>query len=329
MVETKQIKKDPVKLYYTKEYYNEFDNIDKTPDFPTLILLEATSHCNMDCLMCLRRVHVQEREKTGLGEGHMSLELIKKIVAECKDEKGLLGLHFAEYGEPLMNPEMVDIVSCIKSAGLKSQIVTNALLLDEKMARRLIEAGLTKVKVSLQGATSEKYEFWRNNKLYNRIEDNILNLVKIRDAMKSDLFIQVGTSSCDDTEEELEAFIKYWKDKVDHVYWNYTALSHIKDDPILKTINILREAPKKTENCKELFLRMTVAWNGQVTQCPRDEENFVGDLNKQTVREVWHSEKMVNNRRLVLEKGNCLPHCDYCVCQPKETLPYNYRYEEK
>ncbi|KPA12886.1 radical SAM protein, partial [Candidatus Magnetomorum sp. HK-1] len=253
--------------------------------------------------------------------------LIKKLVEECKDRKQFLGIHFAEFGEPLMNPEIVEMISCINKTGLKSQIVTNGLLLNDEMIRKLIDAGLTKIKISFQGATPEKYKFWRNNNQYDQIVSNVKNMVKIRNDMKSNLFIQVGTSSCDDTEKELKQFINYWEQKVDHVYWNYTGLLHIKDDPLIKDIKILRQAPLKTEPCKELFLRMSVAWNGKVTQCPRDEQHFTGDLNTQTIHEVWHSEKVNANRKIILEKGNCLPLCDHCVAQPKETLNYNYKYE--
>jgi len=316
---------DPVKLYQTKEYY---DDIRKNlVDFPVLLLLEGSAYCNMTCIMCLRRLHVPERDKTGLGVGHMSLDLIKKIVEECKGRKQFLGIHFAEFGEPLMNPKISEMVSFISKAGIKSQIVTNGLLLNDEMIKSLIDSGLTKIKVSFQGATPEKYKFWRNNDFYDNIVKNVHNMVKIRNNMGSDLFIQVGTSSCDDTEEELKQFMDYWNQIVDHVYWNYTGLLHMKGDPLIKDVKILRQAPLKVNPCKELFLRMSVTWNGKVTQCPRDEQHFTGDLNTQTIHEVWHSKKVNENRTIILEKGNCLPLCDHCVEQPKETLNYNYKYK--
>ncbi len=317
---------DPLKLYYTKEYYKDI-SAHEVIGFPKILLLQASSYCNFTCIMCRRRNHLPEREKTGLGEGNMSLRLVEKLVDECRGEKGFLGFHFAEYGEPLMNPEMMSIISSISKAGLNSQIVTNGYYLDDEMCRSLIEAGLSKIKISFQGATPEKYRFWRNNDHYDHVVRNVLNLVRIRDESRSRLFVQVGTSSCDDTEEDLYKFIEFWKDIVDHVYWNYTALLHIKDNSVIDSLKILRQAPKKTERCNDPFLRMTIVWNGMVTQCVSDEENFIGNLNKQTIKDIWNSREMNKNRKVILEKGNCLTHCEYCTSQPEETRSYTYRYE--
>ncbi|MCP4219518.1 MAG: radical SAM protein [bacterium] len=326
MVETKKKAIDPVKLYYTREYHEELSG--KVIDFPKLLLLQASSYCNYTCLMCRRHIHVPQRDDTGLGEGHMSPRLIEKLVEECRPEKSFLGFHFAEYGEPLMNPRMAEMISIISRSGLKSQVVTNGFYLDDKMCRQLIEAGLSKIKISFQGATEEKYKFWRNNDYYRKIVENVHRLVEIRDRMKSDLFIQVGTSSCDDTEEELQQFVSYWENKVDHVYWNYTALNHLQGEPFLEKVNIIRQAPLKSETCWELFLRMTVVWDGRVTQCACDEEHFIGDLNTSTIRDIWHGDKMNENRQLILTRGNVLEHCKYCSAQPKETLNYKPSYKD-
>jgi|TARA_B100002003_G_C14074869_1_gene517086 MoaA/NifB/PqqE/SkfB family radical SAM enzyme len=315
---------DPLKLYYAKEYYDGL--LESEIGFPKILLLQASSLCNFSCIMCYRTLHVPERKIFGIQEGNMSLKLIKKLVRECQGEKDFLGFHLAEYGEPLMNPEITEIISCIHKAGLTSQIVTNGFYLDDKMIKGLINAGLSKIKISFQGATPKRYKFWRNNNYYEKVVSNVKNLVKARDAKKSDLYIQVGTSSCDDTEEELEKFVNYWKDLVDHVYWNYTILLHLKDKELFNKINVLRQAPKKEDKCNDPFLRMTVLWNGKVTQCVNDEGHFIGDLNKQTIYEVWHSTKMNANRKIILENGNILPNCDTCAAQPKETLQYNYRY---
>ncbi len=326
MEPTEKEKIDPLKLYFSKDYYRD---ISEGPnDFPTLLLLDASSLCNYTCIMCKRGMYVPEREETGLGNGHMSLSLVKKLVEECRDEKSFLGFHFAELGEPLMNPDIVEMVAAVNNAGMKTQIVTNGYFLNDKMIKSLIEAGLTKIKISFQGATEEKYRFWRNNDYYPQIVQNVHRVVELRDEMKSDLFVQVGTSSCDDTMEELENYVAYWEKVVDHVYWNYTGLLHIQDDSRISDLNVLRKAERRIERCKEPFVRMAVLWDGRVTPCPSDESTFVGDLNKQTIREVWQSKEINKVRKRIIEHGNVLEKCQYCIQQPKKTLDYTYRYDD-
>ncbi len=323
----KDKKIDPIKLYYTKEYYAPLSM--NVIDFPKMLVLQGSSFCNFNCIMCQRNVKVKKREKTKLGNGYMSVQLIKKIVDECKNIKDFLGLQFALYGEPLLNPDIVKIIEVIKKGGVKVQIVTNGSMLEEEMIRKLINAGLDKIKISFQGASPEKYKLWRDKDYYSKLVSIVHNVVRIRDKMKSDLFVQVGTSSADDTIEELKDFISYWKKIVDHVYWNYTCLLHLQDDPVINNLKILRQAPKNTKKCWELFKRMAVMWNGKVVRCVNDEEHFIGDLNTQSIREIWNGEIMNKYRSTILAKGNILEGCEYCTTQPDETKNYKYRYNQK
>lgn len=319
---------DPMKLYYDKDFYKDH-SIDNVISFPKMLLIQASSSCNFKCIQCFREIMVPRRKISGLGEGYISLELIEKISDECKDKKDFIGIHFALYGEPLLNPNLVDIVKVIKSRNLKCQIVTNGYFLNEKMINNLIDARLDKIKVSFQGTNKERYEFWRNNEHYDLIVKHIKMLVKIRDQKGSDLFIQVGTSSADDTEDELNDFVAYWGNIVDHAYWNYTSLLHIADNPKLKEIEILRQSERRTEQCWDPFLRMSVPWNGKVGRCVEDEENYVGDLNHQTIDEVWNGEEFMSVRKTLVEKGNVFDCCRYCGMEPNETIrDYTYRYSE-
>jgi MoaA/NifB/PqqE/SkfB family radical SAM enzyme len=46
-------------------------------------------------------------------------------------------------GEPLMHPRFLDMVRVVKERGLRAEVTTNALLLDDAMAAALLEAGST------------------------------------------------------------------------------------------------------------------------------------------------------------------------------------------
>lgn len=316
---------DPLKLYYAEEYYRPIEN--GPSENPLLLILQASSHCNFNCIMCQRNVKVARRKVTGLGEGHMSTQLVKKLAEECRDFKNFLGFLLALYGEPLLNPNIVELVKIIREQGILVQLVTNGSKLTEDMMRKLIDAGLNKIKISFQGASREKYKLWRNQDSYDQLSSTIKSLVKIRDEMGSDLFIQVGTSSADDTMEEIDLFVKYWEQIVDHVYWNYTILLPVKETEAVKNLEVLRECPKLENKCWEPFKRLPVMWNGLVTQCLNDEENFVGDVSKQSIMDVWNGKGLTDIRHKILTEGNVLHGCENCATEPPETRQYDYRYE--
>ena len=315
---------DPVNLYMSHEYRRPLSL--EVGEMPSLIVVQASSLCNYSCRMCKREVVVEKRDHTGLGNGFLSVELAEKIAKDCHNGEGVIGMQFALYGEPLLNPDIVSIVRKIRQHGVRLQIVTNGSLLTERMALDLMEAGLSKIKVSFQGATEEAYSFWRNSGRYREIVENIHRLVELRDKNKSDLYIQVGTSSCDDKLEDLARFNEYWNEVADHAYWNLTVLSHVADDPEIGKRNIVRQAPFRTEKCVEPFKRMAVMWNGLVTQCVSVEENFMGDLNSQSIREIWHGSRFNSCRETILSQGNVLKNCDICCVQPAETKDYEAIY---
>ena len=56
-------------------------------------------------------------------------------------------------GEPLLHPHIVDMVAAASQLGADTELITNGLLLDEEKAISLIEAGLGRLIVSVDGAT--------------------------------------------------------------------------------------------------------------------------------------------------------------------------------
>ena len=67
---------------------------------------------------------------------------------------------FTGLGEPLANPKIPDMIRRLAEAHVtdRIEIVTNASLLTHEMTDRLLEAGLTYLRISLQGLSAEKYK---------------------------------------------------------------------------------------------------------------------------------------------------------------------------
>ena len=93
--------------------------------------LEVTDICNIHCEGCYRQ-HLT---------GHKSLEQVKEEILFFKKWRNPDNVSIAG-GEPLIHPQIVDIVAHIAKSGIKPIILTNALALKPELLRELKEAGL-------------------------------------------------------------------------------------------------------------------------------------------------------------------------------------------
>lgn len=115
---------------------------------PRELYLESTSRCNEHCDQCPRTHLGREPDKD------LTLAEMRSITDQfpALDRVVLHGL-----GEPLMNPELPQMVAHLRRRGAYVLFNTNALLLDERRSRALIEADLSELRISLDGATPATY----------------------------------------------------------------------------------------------------------------------------------------------------------------------------
>lgn len=94
--------------------------------------LEPTAQCNLKCDGCYR-----ENENNS----HKSLEVIKHELDIFEKYRTADGISIAG-GDPLMHPEIVEIVEEIARRGIKPIINTNGMALTKELLLRLIKAGV-------------------------------------------------------------------------------------------------------------------------------------------------------------------------------------------
>ncbi len=121
-------------------------------DFDRLsrLYVEPTNRCNLDCRTCMR--HGWEE-----GLGVMDFGLLKKIMAGLGTFPRRPDIFFGGFGEPLGHPRIAEMVALAKSVGNEVELISNGILLDEKMTKRLAAAGLDRLWVSIDGASPTSY----------------------------------------------------------------------------------------------------------------------------------------------------------------------------
>jgi radical SAM protein with 4Fe4S-binding SPASM domain len=120
--------------------------------------------------MCL----VSYRPALGRREGSLSLEAFRSLLdANPQLERVTVqGL-----GEPLLAPGLFEMVDLAVGRGVEVGFNTNGMLLTAERAERLVEAGLSWLHVSLDGARAETYQTIRGRGDFGRVVKNIKGLV--------------------------------------------------------------------------------------------------------------------------------------------------------
>lgn len=134
---------------------------------PLIIQIEPTINCNLKCKMCASPL-LKRQERC------LKLEQFKQIVVQFPY---LQKISLVGAGEPLLNPEIFDMISYAKSQGIDIGFATNATLLNRGVVDKIISSKVDWVNLSLDGATKEVYESIRVGANFDSVLSNIRNLM--------------------------------------------------------------------------------------------------------------------------------------------------------
>lgn len=146
-------------------------------------MIELTNRCTLRCPTCFS--HQDDRAKAD-----MSFQEFKNII---DDNHSLIeSLSLYNYGEPLLNENMPEMIAYAKKKDIRFiKVSTNGMHLTATKSKDIINSGLDYLSISLDGATKETYEIFRIGGQFKLVVSNIRNLVKIRNALRRPLTIEI------------------------------------------------------------------------------------------------------------------------------------------
>jgi len=290
--------------------WNIYPRIHHVSTFPTHIDLELSSACNLNCSMCYTTT---DEFKKNVIRTNMDFKLFKKVIDECKKYKSHYSIRLSWRGEPFLNPDIYDMIDYAKKNGVKEvSTLTHGGFLDPEKFEKLVDLGLDWITISTDGV-GEEYEKIRaplnfkdhvdKLKKYNEIK-------KRRNVVKPIIKIQGVWPAVEKS--------------VDEYYKTFTPLAdQVVSSPL---IDYLRKDTEREyiENfvCPVLYERLTVGSDGNAYLCYNDEmgSTVVGDINKESVFDVWHGKKLEKARKIHLKHMGVkeLAPCQYCM-YPRKT----------
>ncbi len=137
------------------------------------LYVEITAACNLDCVMCVRRAWTE-------APGSMSWAAFDNLLHQLQVLPAPPIVHLGGYGEPMTHPSFLEMVRRAKGAGLRVEVTTNGTLLDASVAAELIDLGLDRLTVSLDGAVPGSYTDIRVGASFAQVLENLRTLYRLK-----------------------------------------------------------------------------------------------------------------------------------------------------
>lgn len=137
------------------------------------LILELTTVCNFNCIYCYNvwKENGQfERKDLSVGE-------VEVIISNSSKNAFLAGVTLAG-GEPLLNENIFEIATFLKSRKIRTSITTNGILLSEENVIKLIQCGVSHFEVSMPSGDTEIFYKLCGSEELKKVRAAILNIKK-------------------------------------------------------------------------------------------------------------------------------------------------------
>jgi len=265
-------------------------SVDRFYKVPPVLQIEPTNHCNADCISC-------PSSRSSRPRGHMDIALFHRIIDDASGI-GVKWIFLFLHGEPMLHPRIIEMIRYIKSKGLALHLTTNGVPINEEQIRGLLGSGVDNadhVSLSVFGASKEVHDRIVRREYYEKAVENISLLLDLRKKLRvNGPVVETIFYRMPENEHEEREFVKKWRGVVDHVRLGgdiSQSFSKYKLDGKPPTV--------RTDVCINLWEKMTVFWNGDVTMCCQDVDGdwVLGNLGGQSIREIWNSRELLAIKR--------------------------------
>lgn len=296
-------------------------------DTPFTLNVFPVNACNFRCNYCAQSLGAKEMKKFNNYDvsEKMSMETFQKIVLDSKKfRQPYKLLSFMGHGEPLLNKDLPKMIKFAKEHNIANriEILTNGALLTHEYSDALIEAGVTNIRLSLQGLSSEQYK--KTSAVNINFEDFINNLAyfhKKSENTDSNLFVKI--LNCSLNKDEEEKFYKMFNNISSRMYIEevkpvYDSVKFTKDISDLTTDRYGNKHEKRFV-CPLPFFTLSIWPNGDIAPCDAIyKPTTLGNVNTHDLSKVFYNNK-VNNFRLKLLNGEkeTMFGCNKC-CAPDD-----------
>ena len=260
------------------------------------IYLEITNICNLNCPFCSNDDNIKQ---------NMSIDNIQEIINKIRNYTHSIYLHIK--GEPLIHPEIIDILNYLEKENINTKITTNGTKLKELGTFLLTKKNIRHINISLQSTISinHKDEYYQN--LFSFLKS-------IKDDSHTYIYLRNWIN-----DNNINHYLKQYDSHFipidgyqfnNHIFyslsepfiWPSMSNDYVEDSPCLGGIN-----------------QLGILVNGDVILCCLDSlgKTKIGNIFSQTLDEILNSEEYLKATKL-------MPYWEIC-----KRCSYRLRFQKK
>jgi radical SAM protein with 4Fe4S-binding SPASM domain len=278
---------------------------------PHRLIVETSSVCNLRCPMCLTSHRIE------IPSGHMKLDTFQKVIDQAACHVNLVDL--SHRGEPLANRSLPEMIAYADEKRVATRLSTNATVLTEELALRLISSGLDSLTFSVDGLEKETYERIRVGARFDEVVENIINFLKMKKRLRSRTPLTtietLDLPGAPVDEEKVGRFLANFRSlPLDNfvVKRPHTWAGSVQFD---RTDIRVRATLDAYQSCAFIWSTMVILWDGSVALCPQDwyNDNPLGKVHDSSLEEMWNGWTLTFVRQLLANREyNQIEVCSRC-----------------
>lgn len=302
---------------------------------PTRISIETGNICNLRCPLC-----PTGQKKEGISRGFMSFENYRKIIDELSDDLLLVRLY--NWGEPLLNRDIVSMIKYAHDRGIGVTISSNLNTPGPELAREILIAGLQKIFVSCDGISEETYSKYHVGGSFEQVMENLKLLIRTKAEIpgcntRIIWLFHVFRHNQHEVEKavqmasELGVEIRINKMRTDMGKEIFEPADEaikrdrewIPDDPRYCAFDLdKKESRQKKSFCSLLWKETVINWDGSVLPCCSvcEEKYSFGNAFQQSFKSIWNGDAYIAARKEVAG----LPNSKKTVCHICKANGFTY-----
>jgi len=251
------------------------------PPLPEVYQIEVASTCNFQCPMCPAQFFPRSDTTP-----FISMNLVDKIIRQG-DLDASYFVEFQHSGEPLLHPELHKIIKKVKETGVMTGLSTNGVYIQEQM-KALLELDIITVSID----SIEQHGELRKSKGEATPVDKLIHDIKdlLTRAADNDIAVDLQIIEIGDWENA--------RDQIANEFSGYKCNIRTQPNCYVAFMQNGISLPVSQDLCINPWFSVTIMCNGNVGCCCNSQGDDViyGNLNDQTLREVWAGDEVKKMR---------------------------------
>ncbi|WP_240612522.1 radical SAM/SPASM domain-containing protein [Brumimicrobium salinarum] len=289
---------------------------------PYAASIEPTTACNLGCPECPSGLKQFTRPT-----GKLDLDLHRKMLDELGSQLFYINYYFQ--GEPFLHPQFLSLIKEANQRKIYTATSTNAHFINENTAEKIVNSGLDRLIISIDGLSQETYEQYRRKGELTKVIKGTKHLIAAKEKLNRTtphLIFQFLVVKPNEHEVD-DVFLLGKQLGVDEVRLKTAQLYDYKNGNPLMPSNEKYARYKRQkdgtykskytiqDHCWRMWSSTVLTWDGKIVPCcfDKDAKHVLGTLgNSTSFTDIWYDQRYQNFRKQVFTDRSQIDICKNC-----------------